>query len=239
MHYGPAVITGESHHHRSEDRYPSLVAAFIVMVTGMRSSALNPIPSATCIPIRQLWHPLSAIAGSSATLTCFLSAKPKALLSSSNTPTQTRSIYHRAQFEGCRLFVTCLGQPAGVRLAKASTLYVVHVAFTTSLAIYAGHLHLLKLHGGFLPWPFSAQNQHNAVESNVCSGFGSGLGLVVVAPLVHTSCCLLRRYILLAAFTLGISSRHDVDRLPDSRTSTNLIISSSFIFWFWSLVKSN
>ena len=57
---------------------PPSFAALIVMVTCMRSSALSPILSATCIPIRQLWHPVSAIAGSSATLTCFLSAKPRA-----------------------------------------------------------------------------------------------------------------------------------------------------------------
>ena len=104
---------------------------------------------------------------------------------------------------------------------------------------YAGHWLLRTLHGGFLPWPLSAQNRHSAVGSNVCPGFGSGLGLVVAAPLVRTSCCLLRRYVLLAAFTLGVSSRRDADRLPHSRVSTNLIISSIFIFWFWSLIKSN
>ena len=56
---------------------------------------------------------------------------------------------------------------------------------------YAGHWLIRMLHGGFFPWPFSALNRHSAVGSNVSPGFGSGLGLVVAAPLVRTSCCLL------------------------------------------------
>ena len=78
VRYGPAVGTRESHHHRSDDRYPSLVRRSHRHVTGMRSSALSPILSATCMPIRQLWHPVSAIAGSSVVLTRFLSATPRA-----------------------------------------------------------------------------------------------------------------------------------------------------------------
>ncbi|KAG7281963.1 hypothetical protein CRUP_003021 [Coryphaenoides rupestris] len=44
-------------------RMPSLFAAFMVMDTGMRSSVLRPICWATLTPIRQLWHPVSAMAG--------------------------------------------------------------------------------------------------------------------------------------------------------------------------------
>ena len=37
------------------------LAAFIFIVTGMSSARVKPRCSITCIPARQLWHPVSAI----------------------------------------------------------------------------------------------------------------------------------------------------------------------------------
>lgn len=42
---------------------PYAFVVFMVMDTGMRSSMLRPIYWATLMPIRQLWHPVSAMAG--------------------------------------------------------------------------------------------------------------------------------------------------------------------------------
>ena len=81
-------------------------AALIVMVTGMRSSALSPILSTTCMPIRQLWHPVSAIAGSSVALIRFLSAKPRAWQSSSNALTYTQTYGCGADVRLCHLSQT-------------------------------------------------------------------------------------------------------------------------------------
>ena len=143
MHYGPAVGTRESHHHRFEDRYSSFAALIRTAAGRMR--------------------------GYSAT-----------------SATGPFTISHRSNDVDCSSLAS-VGPRAYVVPRQARSMWFTFLHLPRRLP-YTGHW-LLMPHSRLLPWPFSAQNQINAVGSNGHSGSGSGLGLIVATPLVRTSRC--------------------------------------------------